>query len=39
MAQHVIRDSNGRIEKILDDKEYSEHKKKKSCMFDELFEV
>lgn len=32
MAQHVIRDSNGRIEKILDDKEYSEHKKKKSCM-------
>lgn len=27
MAQHIIRDSKGRVEKILDDKEYAEYQK------------
>lgn len=27
MAQHIIRDSKGRVEKILDDKEYEEYQK------------
>ena len=27
MSQHIIRDSNGQIEKILDDKEYAKHQK------------
>ncbi len=27
MAQHIIRDSKGRVEKILNDKEYAEHQK------------
>lgn len=28
MAQHIIRDSKGRVEKILNDKEYAEHQNK-----------
>ncbi len=27
MAQHIIRDSKGRVEKILDDREYAEYQK------------
>ena len=27
MAQHIIRDSKGRVEKILNDQEYAEHQK------------
>lgn len=27
MAQHIIRSSKGRVEKILNDKEYAEHQK------------
>ena len=27
MAQHIIRDSKGRVEKVLDDKEYAEYQK------------
>ena len=27
MAQHIIRDSKGRVEKILNDKEYAEHQR------------
>ena len=27
MAQHIIRDSKGRIDKILNDQEYAEHQK------------
>ena len=32
MAQHIIRDSKGRVEKILNDKEYEEHQNK-GCLF------
>lgn len=32
MAQHIIRDSKGRVEKILNDKEYAEHQNK-GCLF------
>ena len=32
MAQHIIRDAQGRVEKILDDVEFAEHKKKKGWM-------
>ena len=32
MAQHIIRDAQGRIEEILDDVEFAEYKKKKGCM-------
>lgn len=32
MAQHIIRDSKGRVEKILNDKEYAEHQNQ-GCLF------
>lgn len=38
MALHVIRDEKGRIEKILDDKEYDRHQARKGC-FQFLFFV
>ena len=28
MAQHIIRDSKGRVEKILNDQEYAEYEKR-----------
>lgn len=31
MAFHVIRDEKGRMEKILDDKEYDSYQKRKGC--------
>ena len=31
MALHVIRDNEGRMEKILDDKEYDSYQKRKGC--------
>lgn len=31
MALHVIRDEKGRMEKILDDKEYDSYQKRKGC--------
>lgn len=31
MALHVIRDEKGRMEKILDDKEYDRHQARKGC--------
>lgn len=31
MAQHIIRDSKGRVEKILDDKEYAKYNNKQGC--------
>jgi len=38
MALHVIRDEKGRMEKILDDKEYDRHQARKGC-FQFLFFV
>ena len=38
MAFHVIRDKEGRMEKILDDKEYDSYQKRKGC-FQFLFFV
>ena len=38
MALHVIRDEKGRMEKILDDKEYDRHQTRKGC-FQFLFFV
>ena len=38
MALHVIRDKKGRMEKILDDKEYDRHQARKGC-FQFLFFV
>lgn len=38
MALHVIRDKEGRMEKILDDKEYDRHQARKGC-FQFLFFV
>lgn len=38
MALHVIRDEKGRMEKILDDKEYDSYQKRKGC-FQFLFFV
>ena len=38
MALHVIRDKEGRMEKILDDKEYDSYQKRKGC-FQFLFFV
>lgn len=38
MAFHVIRDEKGRMEKILDDKEYDSYQKRKGC-FQFLFFV
>ncbi len=38
MALHVIRDKEGRMEKILDDKEYDRHQTRKGC-FQFLFFV
>ncbi|MBP3823677.1 MAG: hypothetical protein J6I36_09760 [Bacteroidaceae bacterium] len=38
MALHIIRDKEGRMEKILDDKEYDSYQKRKGC-FQFLFFV
>ena len=38
MALHIIRDKEGRMEKILDDKEYDRHQARKGC-FQFLFFV
>ena len=38
MALHIIRDEKGRMEKILDDKEYDSYQKRKGC-FQFLFFV
>ena len=38
MALHIIRDKEGRMEKILDDKEYDRHRTRKGC-FQFLFFV
>jgi cytoskeletal protein RodZ len=38
MALHIIRDKKGRMEKILDDKEYDRHQARKGC-FQFLFFV